>query len=99
MPENGLITAWLQEFGDSPVRPRDVVEFALSDSGSARLREAIVDAIPELGWHPHPKLLINWLKRNENRPIENGSGLYRFSPLGHRWRVLPALKRVLILAD
>jgi len=89
--ENVLITTWLAEFGDGPVRPRDVLDLALSNDPPPSLRESLIDVLPSLGSHPHPKLLSEWLSRNENRPIANGSGTYRFSRLGHRWRVLPAL--------
>lgn len=83
-----LITAWHDAFDEEPVGAREV---ANASYDNAVLRAALAGALPGFTDHPHPALITRWLSRRENLPL-HPDGLdrrYRFSRVGHRWRLIP----------
>lgn len=82
-----LIGEWSRIFGDAPTHVRQVAEAAIVNK---LLYDALADTVKGFKEHPHPHLLTKWLTRHENLflyPDDMKIG-FRFSRLGHRWRLL-----------
>ena len=86
MSEETMIVEWFASFGSSPIHPRIVIDHAIEVN--RRLLDGIMDAAALDPDHPHPEMLAAWLTKNENRFLTISGATYRFSKLGHRWRLL-----------